>query len=582
MKDAKSTQTEQKNRGLSIQLKILLPVNALILIICMVLGFSAYRKINDGMVSLGVEEARMAAMMVTDTIDGDTISRLAPGCEQTQEYQSLLTSLRAIQERFGIAYLYTLYTDGRQVYYGVDTDRSELQAAVGKPYETSYADLADTFAGEEYVEDYIDHTEYGDLISVYMPISDSSGQIVGVLGCDYDASGVMERLNTLTGQLLLVTIICIVCSVVLLHILVGRILRNLRLVDRKIYDLVHSEGDLTQKLDIATGDELELISDNVNALLEHIREIMLSISRNSSRLNESSRTIAQNLSKVELNISDVSAAMEEMSASMEETSATMNQIDANAVDIYETMERISNSADAGRTSSGEIMRKAAEIHQNAVTAQNEAKLQAQEMSAAVNDKIEKSKAVQEISLLTENIITITEETNLLALNASIEAARAGEAGRGFAVVADEIGKLAANSSDTAVQIQQVSATVIEAVNELAEHAEQMIRFMDETAMSGYQKLLDTSDSYQDDVKNMNDMMQTFASDSRLVNTSVDRIKEAISAVNIAVSEIATTVVNVTETAVDLSGSMKDIGGQANTNTAIAGQLDDEVNKFKLE
>lgn len=578
----KSKNSEQKIRTLSIKLKILLPVNALILIICIVLGFSAYQKINDGMVSLGVEEARMAAMMVTDTIDGDAIGRLTPGCEQTQEYQSLLASLRTIQERFGIAYLYTLYTDGRQVYYGVDTDRSNLQAAVGKPYETSYADLADTFAGSEYVEDYIDRSEYGDLISVYMPIFDSSGKIVGVLGCDYDASGVVERLNTLTGQIILITLICLVCSVVLLHILVGRILRNLRLVDRKIYDLVHSEGDLTQKLDISTGDELELISGNVNALLEHIREIMLNIAHNSSRLNESSRTIAQSLSKVELNISDVSATMEEMSASMEETSATLNQIDTNAVDIYETMERISRSAGDGKISSDAIMQKAAEIYHNAVAAQNDAKAQAREMSAAVNDKIEKSKAVQEISLLTENIITITEETNLLALNASIEAARAGEAGRGFAVVADEIGKLAANSSETAVQIQQVSAAVIEAVNDLAENAEHMIKFMDETAMGGYQKLLDTSESYQSDVGNMNGMMQTFADDSRLVNASVDRIKEAISSVNIAVSEIATAVVNVTETAVDLSGSVKDIGSEADANMAIAGQLDDEVNKFKLE
>ncbi len=578
----KSKNSEQKIRTLSIKLKILLPVNALILIICIILGFSAYQKINDGMVSLGVEEARMAAMMVTDTIDGDAIGRLTPGCEQTQEYQSLLASLRTIQERFGIAYLYTLYTDGRQVYYGVDTDRSNLQAAVGKPYETSYADLADTFGGSEYVEDYIDRSEYGDLISVYMPISDSSGKIVGILGCDYNASGVVERLNTLTGQIILITLICLVCSVVLLHILVGRILRNLRLVDRKIYDLVHSEGDLTQKLDISTGDELELISGNVNALLEHIREIMLTIAHNSSRLNESSRTIAQSLSKVELNISDVSATMEEMSASMEETSATLNQIDTNAVDIYETMERISRSAGDGKTSSDAIMQKAAEIYQNAVAAQNDAKARAREMSAAVNDKIEKSKAVQEISLLTENIITITEETNLLALNASIEAARAGEAGRGFAVVADEIGKLAANSSETAVQIQQVSAAVIEAVNDLAENAEHMIKFMDETAMGGYQKLLDTSESYQNDVGNMNGMMQTFADDSRLVNASVDRIKEAISSVNIAVSEIATAVVNVTETAVDLSGSVKEIGGEADANMAIAEQLDDEVNKFKLE
>ncbi|MCM1525747.1 MAG: methyl-accepting chemotaxis protein [Bacteroides sp.] len=554
----------------------------MILIICIVLGLSAYHRLNDGMVALGVEEARMAALIVTESIDSDAIRELTPGCEDTDSYQTLLVSMRNAQEKYGIAYLYTLYTDGQQVYYGVDTDRSDLQAQVGKVYETSYEDLADTFSGEEYVENYIDRSEYGNLISVYKPVTDSSGNIVAVLGCDYDASNVVDKLNATTGQLIVITILCLVISVVFLNLLVSHILKNLHRVDQKIYDLVHNEGDLTRTLDIKTGDELELIADNINVLLEHIRGIMLNISHNSSKLNDSSKTIAENLADVELNITDVSATMEEMSASMEETSATLNQIDTNAVDIYETMDKISRSANAGRDSSEIIMKKAGEIYQSAVTAQEDAKAQAHEMALSVNQKIEKSKAVQEISMLTENIITITEETNLLALNASIEAARAGEAGRGFAVVADEIGKLAANSADTAVQIQQVSADVIAAVNELAENAESMLQFMDTTAMSGYVKLLETSKSYRNDVGDMNQIMCNFANDSEQVNESVDQIKEAISSVNIAVSESAKAVVNVTELSVDLSSSMKDIGGEAEANKSVAEQLDKEVNKFKLE
>ena len=96
------------------------------------------------------------------------------------------------------------------------------------------------------------------------------------------------------------------------------------------------------------------------------------------------------------------------------------------------------------------------------------------MAAALNEKIAKSKSVEQIEILTSNIIEITEQTNLLALNASIEAARTGEAGRGFAVVADEIGKLAGNSADAAAKIRQVSAEVIQAVDELAEGSQQMI------------------------------------------------------------------------------------------------------------
>lgn len=121
-----------------------------------------------------------------------------------------------------------------------------------------------------------------------------------------------------------ISLICLVIGLVILNFVISRVIKSLHKVDGKIYELVHNEGDLTQTLDVHTGDEMEMISENVNKLLRHIREIMLNIKENSENLQESSRTVSARLSNAETEISDVSSVMEQMSAAMEESSASLD------------------------------------------------------------------------------------------------------------------------------------------------------------------------------------------------------------------------------------------------------------------
>lgn len=569
-----------RTRRLTIRAKILIPSVIIVVLVCGLMGYNSYTRFEESMVRMGVEEADMAATIVADSLDANLVSEVTVGSEGTQVYQNLQGDLRKKQKACGIAFLYTLYTDGKKVYYGVDSD--EDAAKVGDEFADSYAELEPVFGGKEYIQNYIDHTEDGDLITVYKPIEDNAGKVVAILGCDYDASSIAAELQKAVAQTLQIGGICLILAILILTIIISRITKGLMQVNAKIYDLVHNEGDLTQKLDVRSGDELELIAGNVNELLAYIRKIMIGISSGSMRLMSTSRKMVDHLSSADESITDVSATMQEMSAAMEETTSSLNQITEAIDEIYSSVERIAGNADAGKVSSQEMESRASGANDAAAEGQKKANIETEKMAASLNEKIAKSRSVEQIEVLTSNIIEITEQTNLLALNASIEAARAGEAGRGFAVVADEIGKLAGNSADAAAKIRQVSAEVIQAVDELAEGSQQMIEFVCNSTEEGFGGLVATSENYATDANAMRAMMEQFAQTAEELRSTMDGIRESISAVNIAVEESAKGIAGVSESSVQLTGNVNEIQSEASDNNGVAEDLATEVGRFKLE
>lgn len=573
---------KRKTRKLSIQTKILLVTGFVTIALVLLMGANFYLRMQEDMIGMAVEQAEVAARIAVGQIDGDAIASLKAGDENTESYQANFNALKQAKETCGVAFLYTLSTDGQKVYYGIDVDESEDGQDIGNEFASSYEELKTVFNGGEYVQDYLDDTADGVLITAYLPILDSNGQVAAVLGSDYDASHVASRLNGIKMRIFQIGAGGIVLSMILLCLVIRSITKSLWTVNEKIYELVHSEGDLTQKLQITTGDETELMAENVNALLAYICDIMKNISHNSVQLNESCVSVADHLSSTGENIFDISSTMEEMSAAMQETSASLNQVNESIVNAYNRTNSISATAEQGSEFAETIRRRAQSIHETAETEQKNAAALTKEITESVNQKIEGSKTVTEINVLTENIIAITEQTNLLALNASIEAARAGEVGKGFAVVASEIGKLATDSASAAEKIAQVSSGVVSSVEGLAKEADRMVHFMEETAMEGYRRLFTASEEYFNDAENIYKSMDHFAKEAEQMEGDMDIIKETLQAINIAAEESAQGICNVSGAIADLSESISSIESKAEGNKEIASQMENEVKKFKIE
>ncbi|MBE6068464.1 MAG: methyl-accepting chemotaxis protein [Clostridium lundense] len=349
----------------------------------------------------------------------------------------------------------------------------------------------------------------------------------------------------------------------------------------KLREMANSEGDLTQHIEVKSNDEIGELAQNINLLQDSFRNIISTITCESSQVGDIVNKTNNNIQNLTLQIGNVLKTTEEMAASMEESAAATEEMDASAIEIEKAIENICLKAEDGTEVIREISKHAEELKQNAVVAQQTAQTIGVAANKKLTDAIEQSKAVEEISLLTDAILQIASQTNLLALNASIEAARAGEAGRGFAVVANEIKKLSEDSKNAVSKIQQVTKRVMDSVGNLSESSSEILDFIKQNVIKDYESLVDTGDQYYKNAAYMEDFVSGLSKVLDEITVSMESVTKSIGEVAASNNETAQGTESIAESTTEVFQKSNEVLDLINTTSKSVNKLQGMVAKFKV-
>ena len=399
-----------------------------------------------------------------------------------------------------------------------------------------------------------------------------------------EAAKGINSVQEIQNNALIINIIIMIMSVVIVIVFRRSVIKPVNKATNKVNEIIKGiedgEGNLTERLEVKSQDEIGQLSTGINRFLDQLQGIMVKLRGSSEGMNLQVNNIKSNIVSSEGSASDVSATMQQMSASMEEISATLDTIAAGSRDMLESVHDMKGLAKEGVDVTDVIKVKAEDIRKDALNSKENTIKMIETNKELLEVAIENSRSVDKINELTNDILGIASQTNLLALNASIEAARAGEAGRGFAVVADEIRDLAERSKDTANNIQQISKLVTEAVEALSSNASEMLNFIDGTVLSDYDKLVDVANQYYADADQLDGMMDVIDDKSAELEENITNINEGIDGINSAVDESAQGVTMVADNASQLVEMLGNIRNDAESNREISDELSNEVAQFK--
>jgi methyl-accepting chemotaxis protein len=377
---------------------------------------------------------------------------------------------------------------------------------------------------------------------------------------------ILNNTKKLKSIVLMVSMIAVIVGLLLAFIISMSIVRPINEANLMLKDIAQGEGDLSQRMDVLTKDEISELAGWFNAFIQKIQGIIIEVNKVTTSLVTSSDEILSASRLLKDNTQDSVNRSTSVSGDSETMSASINSV---ATAAEEANSNISIMA----ASTEEMSASISEISNNASNAQRITKTAVSNMQNASQRINELGGAANEIGTVTETITDISEQTNLLALNATIEAARAGEAGKGFAVVANEIKELAKQTAvatnEIKMKIDMIQSTTKTSVSEI-ELVSKVIHEVD-----------DFITTIAVAIEQQTSVTKEIANNVAHASSGFQEISHNASEISVGSERITKNIIEVKNSSLACSDESQKLSINASTLNSLSDQLKKIVGQFKV-